>query len=58
MDDMMVYDGDEIVKGRLARHDHGLYSFKQIREEKDSQHGLLRIEGICSQGSNTLLNVG
>jgi len=30
----MVYDADEIVKGTLARRDHGLYSSKQIRKEK------------------------
>ena len=58
VDYMMVYDGDEIVKGMLAMHDHGLYSSKQIRKEKNSQHRLFHIEGICSQGDSMLLNEG
>lgn len=55
---MMVYDGDEIVKGTLARHGHGLCSSRQIRKEKNSQQKLFHIEGICSQGGSMLLNEG
>lgn len=54
----MVYDGDEIVKGTSARHDHGLYGAKQIRKEKNSRHRLFHIEGICSEGDGMLLNEG